>query len=927
MNAVICRFQLTLVLLMALLGPTLFAAEQVDYARDVFPILETYCVGCHNQDDPQGGLAMDEYANLIKGGESGVAITSGVPDSSRMLLMIQGKLEPKMPPDDAEGPNESELEKLTRWVEQGAVGPEGDMPIKRTLRTPSIETAADVVVPITAIAASDDGSRTACGSFDRIEIKDHQSRSVVIESENLGKINSLAFSRDATELLVASGLTGAYGRAAIYDTRSGALVSEFLGHRDTLYAAQFSPDESIIATAGYDRSIVIWDRQSGEPTRQLNGHNGAIFDLAFSPDGSVLVSACADETVKVWNVRSGQRLDTLSQPEGEVFAVAITRDGKHIVACSGDSRIRVWRLESVDTPAINPLLATRFIDETPVINFAISPDNQSLIAIAESGAVKQLRTSDWQPVSSLDPLPESGTDLYFDPDGTRVTVSLMNGQLVSRDLPRLKPDVDQPSGQAVESVWMDLGPPKAMAETKLRESLNPATDPSLPIDIARNVTIDGLIHSPGESDLYRWSAARGEVWAIDADATNDGRLDPIVTVLDAAGNPVTRVRMQAVRDSYFTFRGKDSSQTGDFRVFNWQEMQLGQYLYAAGELTRLWMHPRGPDSGFEVYPGEGDRWTYFGTSGRTHALGEPAYIVQPLPPGATELANGLPVFDIPYENDDDPKRLAGKNSRLLFTAPADGLYSVQITDTRGEGGAEYGYKLAIRAAQPGFRPTTQSISKPLHPGIGREFRVLVDRQDGYQGPVTFEISGLPDRLVSNFPLTIEAGQRYATGVIWASADEPGWQDEIQPQLTAWATIHSRRVERDAGSPGKLTFDPTQTAVVPIIQPVQNEGSENSNWTLQVQRGQTVSARVIVQRKPGFDKEVSFGKERSGKNASQGVYVDNIGLNGLLIVADASEREFFLTADPTAVPGKRTFFLTAEIDGGLASHPITVEVTP
>ncbi|WP_430454644.1 c-type cytochrome domain-containing protein [Rhodopirellula europaea] len=32
------------------------------------PILQTYCVGCHAEDDAQGGLAMDTHAALISGG-------------------------------------------------------------------------------------------------------------------------------------------------------------------------------------------------------------------------------------------------------------------------------------------------------------------------------------------------------------------------------------------------------------------------------------------------------------------------------------------------------------------------------------------------------------------------------------------------------------------------------------------------------------------------------------------------------------------------------------------------------------------------------------------------------------------------------------------------------------------------------------------
>ena len=42
------------------------AAEQVDYVRDVLPLLEKYCIGCHTADEAQGGLVMESHAALIK---------------------------------------------------------------------------------------------------------------------------------------------------------------------------------------------------------------------------------------------------------------------------------------------------------------------------------------------------------------------------------------------------------------------------------------------------------------------------------------------------------------------------------------------------------------------------------------------------------------------------------------------------------------------------------------------------------------------------------------------------------------------------------------------------------------------------------------------------------------------------------------------
>ncbi len=901
---------------------TASAADKIDYANDVLPILRTHCIGCHNAEDAEGGLDMRSHAAMIKGGESGLALTRGEPGSSRMILMLTGKLEPKMPPEGEQAPSEDQIATLAAWIEQGARGPDGDMPIQQQLRTPKIEPAADVDAPITAIALSNDGQLQAIARFGAVEIRRGHATLTNIDQQP-GKVNSLQFSADGSRILLATGLTGAYGRAAVYSTSDGKLLAELIGHRDTLYSAVFSPDESLIATAGYDRDILLWDASTGEQIREFVGHNGAVFDLAFSPDGTILVSACADETAKVWQVSSGRRLDTLSQPEGEVFAVDITPDGKFILAGSADNRLRVWRLVSKNKPRINPIVATRFIDESPIVNFRLTPDGKGVVVLSEGGNVKFVRTSDWNQEAVLQPLPDTGSDLWVSLDSRTATISLMNGQLVERQLPKISATTSSKRDE-LSPIYMDLGELAKYDESALSKDRTMGKD--APLAVGRGAEITGTISKPGESDEYRWQAHAGEVWTIDADKVDKSPLDTIVTVLDAGGQPVLRTRLQAVRDSYFTFRGKDSDQVGDFRIFNWQEMNLSQYLYASGEVTRLWLHPRGPDSGFNVYPGEGKRWTYFGTSHTAHALGEPAYIVQPLPPGSEPIANGLPVFDVYYQNDDDPMRMAGTNSRLLFTAPADGLFTVRIADTRGEGGDAYKYRLSIRPAQPMYKPTVSPANGELRKGTGREFTVRVDRLDGFDGPVTFEIPDLPPQIKANVPLVIEPGQRFAVGTLWVSETAEAWEGKIEPEIIAWAMINGKRVERKVGKVGALTLGDVPN-VIPSIQPIDGETAVDEDWTLQVRRGETVMARLVIRRKEAFNAEVGFGKEDSGRNASQGVYVDNIGLNGLIVLKNSHERKFFLTADISAVPGKRSFFLRAQTDGNVTSHPITVEVLP
>ena len=196
--------------------------------------------------------------------------------------------------------------------------------------------------------------------------------------------------------------------------------------------------------------------------------------------------------------------------------------------------------------------------------------------------------------------------------------------------------------------------------------------------------IDGTAAGRSDADLFRFAAKAGEQWVFEINAArSQSKLDSYVEVLDGEGNRVPRVLLQAVRDSYFTFRGKNDHETDDFRVFNWDEMRINDYLYAGGEVVKFWLYPRGPDSGFVAYPGRGNRWGYFDTTPLAHALGEPCYVVAPHPPGTKLVANGLPVFSLYYENDDDAHRELGKDSRLFFTAPADGDYLVKVKDAAG----------------------------------------------------------------------------------------------------------------------------------------------------------------------------------------------------------------------------------------------------
>ncbi len=99
------------------------AAEPINFAVDVAPLLEQRCVRCHSSDKTKGGLSLSSHDALRKGGESGAAIVAGKPDESLLIEMVTGA-KPLMP---AEGVplTKAEVARLRDWIAAGAAWPNG----------------------------------------------------------------------------------------------------------------------------------------------------------------------------------------------------------------------------------------------------------------------------------------------------------------------------------------------------------------------------------------------------------------------------------------------------------------------------------------------------------------------------------------------------------------------------------------------------------------------------------------------------------------------------------------------------------------------------------------------------------------------------------------------------------------------------------
>ncbi len=97
------------------------AEGSVSYAQ-VDRIMQDACVHCHNSSNKIQGLDLTSYEALMAGSKNGSVVEPGKPSESELVKRIDGTKEPQMPMGGQEL-SEREVERVIRWVEQGAPEP------------------------------------------------------------------------------------------------------------------------------------------------------------------------------------------------------------------------------------------------------------------------------------------------------------------------------------------------------------------------------------------------------------------------------------------------------------------------------------------------------------------------------------------------------------------------------------------------------------------------------------------------------------------------------------------------------------------------------------------------------------------------------------------------------------------------------------
>lgn len=98
---------------------------EIDFNRDVAPILVKRCLECHSDHEPMGGLVLTTRAGILKGGDGGAALSTAMPHESLLLQrVVAGEMPPEQRGESRKLP-EDEIRVLAAWIAEGAQWPAG----------------------------------------------------------------------------------------------------------------------------------------------------------------------------------------------------------------------------------------------------------------------------------------------------------------------------------------------------------------------------------------------------------------------------------------------------------------------------------------------------------------------------------------------------------------------------------------------------------------------------------------------------------------------------------------------------------------------------------------------------------------------------------------------------------------------------------
>lgn len=288
------------------------ANQPVSYYKQIRPIFQAQCQGCHQPAKPKGGYVMTDYVKLLAGGDSeGKAVVPKNASESALIRMVTPKDGKAEMPKGAKPLHEVEIELISKWIAEGAID---DTPENAKARydmdNPPVYTRSPVV---TSLDFSSDGKYLAVAGFHEVLLHKADGSGLVARLVGLSeRVESVHFSPDGTMLAVAGGLPGRMGEVQIWDVEKRKLNISVPVTFDTVYGAAWSPDGKLVSFGCTDKSVRAIEAATGKQVLYQGSHDDWVQDTVFSLKGDHVISVGRDRTAKLTELATQRFIDNIT---------------------------------------------------------------------------------------------------------------------------------------------------------------------------------------------------------------------------------------------------------------------------------------------------------------------------------------------------------------------------------------------------------------------------------------------------------------------------------------------------------------------------------------------------------------------------------------------------------------------------------------
>ncbi|MEX0585138.1 MAG: c-type cytochrome domain-containing protein, partial [Pirellulales bacterium] len=364
------------------------AAAEVSYYKQVRPLLQANCQGCHQPAKAGGLYVMTDFSKLVAGGETGdAAIVPGNPDGSALVTQITPVDGQAAMPKGKTALGDADIKLIRDWIAQGA---KDDTPANAVQRYdaehPPVYSRQPV---ITAIDYSPDGQLLAVAGFHEVLL--HKADGSGVAERLIGlseRIESVRFSPDGKRLAVTGGLPCRMGELQIWNLEAFTLELSIPITSDTVYGASWSPDGTLVAIGCADKSVRGFNPTTGEQVFFSGAHDDWVQDTVFSTDGAYLLSVGRDMSTKLYDVKTQRFIDNVTSItpgalKGGLSALARHPARDEVLVGSSDGVPRIYRMQRLTKRVIGD--DANLIRKFPamrgrVFSVDYSPDGKQIVA-------------------------------------------------------------------------------------------------------------------------------------------------------------------------------------------------------------------------------------------------------------------------------------------------------------------------------------------------------------------------------------------------------------------------------------------------------------------------------------------------------------------------------------------------------------------